>query len=102
MGEVIKAMLVLLLSLMVQPADTLSGRVVDPAGQPVVSAIIKVPELGRSVVAGSDGRFAIAIAAGRYTLAVRPDGYAPAVREVAVGAGAPAPIRNLLAPTALH
>jgi len=76
--------------------------VVDPAGQPVVSAIIEVPELGRSVVAGSDGRFSIAIAAGRYTLAVRRDGYAPAVREVAVGAGAPVPIEIVLAPSAFR
>src|SRR6266850_1793407 len=94
-------MLVLLLSVMV-PADSLAGRVVDPAGQPVVSAIIEVPELGRSVVAGSDGRFSIAIAAGRYTLAVRRDGYAPAVREVAVGAGAPVPIEIVLAPSAFR
>ena len=85
-----------------QPSDTVAGRVVDPAGQPVASAIVEVTKLGRSVVVASDGRFTIALAAGRYTLAVRRDGFAPAVREVAVGAGAPVPVEIVLAPSAFR
>ena len=86
-------MLLLLLSVLGQPADTVAGRVVDPSGQPVVSAIIEVPELGRSVLAGSDGRFAIALAAGRYTLAVRRDGFATSAAELESSLhGASAPV----------
>ncbi|HYU27656.1 MAG TPA: TonB-dependent receptor plug domain-containing protein, partial [Gemmatimonadales bacterium] len=69
---------------LLQPADTVLGRVVDVSGQPVASAIIEVTDLGRSVTTTEAGEFRIALAPGRYTLAVRRTGFAPAVREIAV------------------
>src|SRR5947208_8302850 len=83
-------MLTLLLAVLILPADTVTGRVVDNAGQPVPQAIVEITQLGKSVMAGADGAFRVALAPGRYTLAVRRHGFAPAVREIAVGAGQPA------------
>src|SRR6267143_321321 len=80
-------MLFLLLSALIAPADTVNGRVIDAAGQPVPQAIVEVTDLGRSVTTSADGAFRIALAPGRYTLAVRHHGFAPAVREIAVGSG---------------
>ena len=80
-------MLTLLLGVLILPADTVTGRVVDDAGQPVPQAIVEVTQLGTSVTAGADGAFRLALAPGHYTLAVRRHGFAPAVREIAVGAG---------------
>src|SRR5436309_12426346 len=82
-------MLTVLLSVLILPADTVTGRVVETAGQPVPQAIVEVTDLGRSVTTGADGTFRITLAPGRYTLAVRRSGFAPAVREIAVGAGQP-------------
>src|SRR6266545_882941 len=79
-------MFALLLSVLILPADTVSGRVVDNAGQPVPQAIVEITQLGKSVTAGADGAFRVALAPGRYTLAVRRQGFAPAVREISVGA----------------
>src|SRR3989441_9411675 len=80
-------MLFLLLSALLAPADTVTGRVVDNARQPVPQAIVEVADLGRSVTTGADGAFRLALAPGRYTLAVRRHGFAPAVREISVGSG---------------
>jgi len=77
--------LFLLLSALILPADTVTGRVIDAAGQPVPQAIVEVTDLGRSVTTSADGAFRIALAPGSYTLAVRRHGFAPAVREIAVG-----------------
>jgi outer membrane receptor protein involved in Fe transport len=82
-------MLSLLLSVLISPADTVTGRIVDTGGQPVPQAIVEVTDLARSVTTGADGGFRIALAPGRYTLAVRRSGFAPAVREIAVGGGQP-------------
>jgi iron complex outermembrane recepter protein len=79
--------LALLVSLLILPADTVSGRVVDNAGQPVSQAIVEITQLGRSVTSGADGAFRLSLAPGRYTLAVRRHGFAPVVREISVGAG---------------
>jgi len=80
-------MLAFLLSVLILPADTVSGRVVDNAGHPVAQAIVEVTDLGRSVTTGADGAFRIALAPGRYTLAVRHQGFASAVHEIAVRSG---------------
>ncbi|HXG98696.1 MAG TPA: TonB-dependent receptor [Gemmatimonadales bacterium] len=83
-------MLPLLLSvLFVLPADTVSGRVVDNAGQAVPQAIVEITQLGMSVTAGADGGFRLSLTPGRYTLAVRHRGFAPVVREISVGAAQP-------------
>ncbi|HWC75439.1 MAG TPA: carboxypeptidase regulatory-like domain-containing protein, partial [Gemmatimonadales bacterium] len=78
-------MLALVLTLLIPPTDTIRGRVVDAAGQPVASAIVEIPELGRVVATGADGRFRLPLPPGRYTLTVRRQGFAPAVREVSGG-----------------
>ncbi|HTI03858.1 MAG TPA: TonB-dependent receptor [Gemmatimonadales bacterium] len=93
--------LVSLLSAPASPPDTVRGRVVDTAGQPVALAIIEIPELSRSVTSGADGAFRIALAPGHYTLTVRRAGYAPAVRGITVG-GAPGAIDIVLAPSAFR
>jgi outer membrane receptor protein involved in Fe transport len=80
-------MLVLLLSALLAPTDTINGRVVDNAGHPVAQAIVEITDLARSVTTGTDGAFRIVLAPGGYTLAVRRQGFAPAVREVVVGGG---------------
>src|SRR6266545_1182315 len=94
-------MFALLLSVLILPADTVSGRVVDNAGQPVPQAIVEITQLGKSVTAGADGAFRVALAPGRYTLAVRRHGFAPAVREISVGAGQAA-LEIVLTPSAFN
>src|SRR5882724_12306310 len=93
-------MLFLLIAALLQPADTVTGRVVDASGQPVPSAIVEVTELGRHVTTTSAGQFRLALAPGRYTLAVRRNGFAPAVRELAVPGQATLEI--VLTPSALR
>jgi len=94
-------MLTLLLSVLIQPADTVTGRVVDNAGQPVAQAIVEVTQLGTSVTAGADGAFLVTLAPGRYTLAVRRHGFAPVVREISVGGGQAA-LEIVLTPSAFR
>lgn len=94
-------MILLLLSLLAAPADTVSGRITDTAGQAVPAAIIEITELSRSVTAGPDGAFRVALAPGHYTLAVRRAGYAPAVRDVVVGA-TPVTVDIVLSPSAFR
>jgi len=79
-------MLALVLSILIPPADSVTGRVVDTAGHPIAGAIVEVTELGRTVTTASDGNFRLAIPPGRYTVAVRAHGYAPVVRAISVGA----------------
>src|SRR2546421_9177916 len=78
-------MLALLLSVLIAPGDTITGRVLDNAGQPVAQAVVEITDLGRSVTAGADGAFWLALAPGRYTVVVRRQGFAPTVREITVG-----------------
>ena len=94
-------MLALLVSLLTPPADTVSGRVIDNAGQPVPQAIVEITQLGTSVTAGADGAFRLSLEPGRYTLAVRRHGFAPVVREIVVGAGHPA-LEIALTPSAFQ
>src|SRR5213594_2776795 len=96
-------MLALLVSALIVPADTVSGRVVDNSGEAVAHAIIEVTELGRSVTASDVGAFRIELAPGRYTLAIRRHGFAPAVREISVSAGqAPPALEIVLRPSAFR
>jgi len=94
-------MFALLLSVLILPADTVTGRVVDNAGQGVPQAIVEITQLGKSVTAGADGAFRLSLAPGRYTLAVRRHGFAPIVREISVGAGQPA-LEIVLTPSAFQ
>ena len=91
-------MLALVLSILILPSDSMTGRVVDAAGQPIAVAIVEVTQLGRSVSTASDGTFRLAIPPGRYTVAVRAHGYAPVVREISVGTG-PTPLEIALKPS---
>src|SRR2546426_10807260 len=94
-------MLTLLVSVLILPADTVSGRVVDNAGQPVPQAIVEVTQVGKSVTTAADGGFRLALAPGRYTLTVRRHGFAPVVREISVGAAQPA-LEIVLTPSAFQ
>src|SRR6266576_7117726 len=94
-------MFALLLSVLILPSDTVTGRVVDNAGQAVPQAIVEITQLGKSVTAGADGGFRLSLTPGRYTLAVRRHGFAPVVREIAVGAGQPA-LEIVLTPSAFQ
>src|SRR6266545_2257427 len=94
-------MLFFLITALLPPADTVTGRVVDVGGQPIASAIVEVTDLGRSVTTTEAGEFRVALAPGRYTLAVRRHGFAPAVREVAVAPGQ-APLEIVLTPSAFR
>lgn len=77
-------MLAVIFSMLIVSADTVAGRVVDHAAQPIASAIVEVPALGRSATTAADGTFRLVLAPGRYTLSVRRHGYAPVVREITV------------------
>ena len=89
---------IILLSTLIVPADTVRGRVVDPAGQPIASAIVEVPALGRSATTAADGTFQLIIPGGRYTISVRRPGYSPAVRDIVVD-NAPAALEIALTPS---
>jgi iron complex outermembrane receptor protein len=80
-------MLALILSILIPPADSVTGRVVDPGGQPIASAVVEIAELGRHVTTAADGSFRLALPPGHYTLVIRYQGYAPAVREIVGGPG---------------
>jgi len=95
-------MFTLLLSILVLPADTVTGRIVDTAGHAIPQAIIEVAELGTSVTTSADGTFRLSVAPGRYTLAVRRHGYAPVVREIVVAAATPAELQIMLTPSAFQ
>src|SRR5258708_39789020 len=94
-------MLTLLFAVLILPADTVTGRVVDNAGQPVPQAIVEITQLGKSVTASADGAFRFSLAPGRSTLAVRRHGFAPVVREISVGAGQRA-LEIVLTPSAFQ
>src|SRR5216117_1018985 len=94
-------MFALLLSVLILPADTVTGRVVDNAGQGVPQAIVEITQLGKSVTAGADGAFRLSLTPGRYTLAVRRTGFAPAVREISVETS-PTSVEIMLTPSAFQ
>src|SRR5256712_1099627 len=66
-------------------SDTLPGRVTDPDGAPLPTAVILITELHRVATTGADGGFALAdVPPGPYTVIVRHVGFAPFAREVVV------------------
>jgi outer membrane receptor protein involved in Fe transport len=75
----------MLIAPLIAGGDTLSGRVVDREGHPLVGATVVVVELHRVASTRTDGRFRFAgIPAGRYTLTVRGLGFAPLALQVTV------------------
>src|SRR5256885_858345 len=79
--------------------DTVSGRVVDPAGT-AIPAAVQLVELHRTTLASADGRFSLPdVPTGRYTLVVRHPGYAPVVRAVEVTGAGLAHLDVVLEPT---
>jgi len=74
-----------LVATLLQEGDTLSGRVADPDGHPVVGATVTVVELHRVAVTQADGGYRFAdLPPGRYTVTVRGLGFAPVARDVAI------------------
>src|SRR6266550_2679047 len=79
--------------------DTVSGRVVDPAGT-AIPAAVQLVELHRTTLASADGRFSLPdVPTGRYTLVVRHPGYAPGMRAVEVTGAGLAHLEVVLEPT---
>lgn len=59
-------------------AQSVSGRVVDAAGEPIIGATVLEAGTGRGTAADTDGRFALVVpAAGDLTLVISALGYAP-------------------------
>ena len=89
MSEVVLLRTLLICLFARSPADTLSGRVVDPAGVPIAAARVVVEELARSTLTTGDGIFAFpSVPPGRYTLVVRRLGYGAATTRVVLPTGA--------------
>ena len=89
MSEVVLLRTLLICLLARSHADTLSGRVVDPAGAPIAAARVVLEELGRGTLTGGDGTFVFpSVPPGRYTLVVRRLGYGAATTRVVLPAGA--------------
>src|SRR2546426_2118446 len=95
-------MVVLLLSTLIAPADTVTGRVIDNGGQPIPQATVEITELGKSVTATADGGFRLVLAPGRYTVGVRHHGFASAVREISVGVPPAGTLEIVLRPSAFQ
>jgi iron complex outermembrane recepter protein len=93
---------ILLLLAALASADTLTGRVTDPSGQPVVLATVEIAELGRRVTTGADGAFRFTIPSGRYTLTVTRAGFAPASRTIAVRGTTTVDVQLAVSPFALE
>jgi iron complex outermembrane receptor protein len=72
-----------------QPGGTVSGRVVDEQGNPVVGAQVYITELGRGTQTRSDGSYVIGgVPAGTHVVHARLIGYRAQVATVSVSNGA--------------
>jgi iron complex outermembrane recepter protein len=72
-----------------QPSGTVSGRVVDEQGNPVVGAQVYITELGRGTQTRSDGSYVIGgVPAGTHVVHARLIGYRAQVATVSVSSGA--------------
>ena len=86
-------LLTLLLNLLRPPAQaqtgrTLTGRVLDGAGQPVPGAVVLLPDLRQSTATATDGTFTLTgLPGGRFLLEVRSLGFRTLTREVRPGEG---------------
>ena len=70
------------------PTATISGRVQDPAGNPLPTARIVIAELGRSATTSADGTFAFRnVRPGTYHIDATLLGYAPGHEEVNIPEG---------------
>lgn len=85
-------------------AGTIVGRVVDDVtGQPIVSAQVRIRELGRSDLSHADGAFHFLDVAPRtYTLLAQRIGYAPAEVRVTVTDGETTNVELRMSPSALE
>ncbi|MHB0948399.1 MAG: SusC/RagA family TonB-linked outer membrane protein [Gemmatimonadaceae bacterium] len=85
------ALLVLPLALSAQVA-TVTGRVTNESGQPVVGAVVTLPSLGLGATSREDGRYTITVPAGRVTgqvvtLRARRVGFQPVSIPITVTSG---------------
>jgi hypothetical protein len=70
-----------------QGAATLTGRIVDTAGAPIIGASLRVPQLERSVAVDSTGRFRLeGLTTGRVTVVGEAPGFAGKRAEVTIPA----------------
>src|SRR4051794_35824852 len=77
----------LLLATVSSAQSGLTGRVLDPQGQPVSQARVRLATLAESVT-GADGVYCLdSVAPGRYRLTVDVAGFSPDSRELSVSAG---------------
>ena len=71
-----------------QKGATLTGRVLDGAGQPVPGAVVRLPDLQQSTATAPDGTFSLpGLPAGRFLLEVRSLGFRTTTREVSPAEG---------------
>src|SRR5688500_9636880 len=83
---------------------TIVGRVVDDVtGEPIVSAQVRIREVGRSDLSHADGSFHfLDVAARGYTILAQRIGYAPVETRVAVVDGQTLTIELRMTPSALE
>ena len=68
-------------------AQTLSGVIKNPQGEPVSGATLFIQSLGLGIVATSDGSFATNVSPGNYSCEFRCMGYETITKEIEVGEG---------------
>jgi hypothetical protein len=68
---------------------TVSGRVLDGAGQPLAGAHVSAQGSDQefSVQSGDDGRYTLRLPVGRYRLTIRADGFGESAQDLEVGGG---------------
>ena len=68
-------------------SDSIIGRVVDSAGEPIVGATVTVPEARITTLTDSKGSFSLLVPSRSGTLVIRRFGYATAIRKINGGDG---------------
>lgn len=82
----------------VAPAVLVTGRVLDEAGRPAVSAEVTVSPGGATAVTGTEGAFEVRLTPGSYEIEASLEGYEPVSTEFVVEAGQGAEIVLTLVP----